>query len=32
MANYNHDDVHRLNETFVEIYLAAEAAIKSTER
>ena len=31
MSNYNHDDVSALNQTFVEIYIAVEAAIKNTE-
>ena len=30
-SNYNHDDVSALNQTFVEIYIAVEAAIKNTE-
>lgn len=32
ISNYNHDDVSALNQTYVEIYLAVEAAIKSTEQ
>ena len=31
MRNYNHDDVANLNKTFIDIYLAVDAAIKSTE-
>lgn len=32
MSNYNHEDVNALNQTFVDIFLAVEAAIKSTEQ